>query len=58
MLRGRTGIFHSRALPGFWLDTSWLNVATLPSVERTLYAIAGDAYTRYFADQLKPDQSG
>jgi len=58
MLRGRSGIFHSRALPGFWLDAGWLYAAPLPSVERTLYAIAGDAYTRYFADQLKPERSG
>jgi len=58
VLRGRSGIFHSRALPGFWLDAGWLYAAPLPSVERTLYAIAGDAYTRYFADQLKPERSG
>ena len=58
VLRGRSGIFHSHALPSFWLDVAWLYADPLPSVERTLHAIAGDAYTRYFADQVNSEASG
>jgi Uma2 family endonuclease len=41
------GVFHSRALPGFWLDPVWLWQEPLPNVSRTMQLIAREAYERY-----------
>ncbi|HEX6122375.1 MAG TPA: Uma2 family endonuclease [Ktedonobacterales bacterium] len=41
------GVFHSRSLPGFWLDPAWLWQEPLPNVIRTMKLIAREAYERY-----------
>jgi Uma2 family endonuclease len=46
------GIYRSRALPGFWLDTSWLWSDSLPRVMETLRAIAGESSARGRRHQL------
>ncbi len=47
------GIYHSRAVPGFWLDVAWLWQDPLPAVERVVAAIAGEAYVRYWQEQWR-----
>jgi len=47
------GIYHSRALPGFWLDVSWPWQTPLPDVEDIALRIAGDAYARYLISHLQ-----
>ena len=49
----QAGIYHARALPNFWLDVAWLWRNLLPPIERTLLAIAGQDYARYFAEQMR-----
>jgi Uma2 family endonuclease len=39
-----TGVYHSRALPGFWLREAWLWEDPMPSTNRVMLAIEGDAY--------------
>lgn len=46
-------VYHSRALPGFWLKTDWLWQDPLPGVEDTLLAVAGEAYARALLDRLR-----
>lgn len=48
-------IYHSRALPGFWLKTGWLWREPLPRVTVTLRAIAGDAFVRAQMQQFSED---
>lgn len=50
-------VYHSRALPGFWLKTDWLWREPLPRVTVTLRAIAGDAFVRDQMQQLSEDTS-
>ncbi len=50
-------VYHSRALPAFWLSTDWLWRDPLPRVTVTLRAIAGAAYVRAQMEQLGVDQS-
>ena len=47
------GIYHSRALPGFWLRVAWLWQDPPPDVVRTLLEIAPEAYGRYLREQLR-----
>lgn len=47
------GVYHSKALPGFWLEVAWLWRDPLPSVEQTLLAIAGERYAHYLLEQLR-----
>lgn len=45
-------VYHSRVLPGFWLNTDWLWRDPLPRVTVTLRAIAGEAFVRAQMEQL------
>lgn len=47
------GVYHAKALPGFWLEVAWLWRDPLPSVEQTLLAIAGERYAQYLLEQLR-----
>ncbi len=47
------GKYHSAILPGFWLKPAWLWREELPSVDRILKELAGQAYLDYFARQLE-----
>jgi len=38
---GREGVYHSQALPGFWLRVEWLWQEPLPEVARTAWEIIG-----------------
>jgi hypothetical protein len=44
------GIYHSRAVAGFWLNTAWLWQDPLPDVERTVQEISAEAHARYLAE--------
>lgn len=50
---GDDGVYHSKALPGFWLEVGWLWRDSLPSVEQTLLAIAGERYAQFLLEQLR-----
>jgi Uma2 family endonuclease len=39
-----TGVYHSCALPGFWLRAAWLWEDPMPSTNRAMLAIDGEAY--------------
>jgi Uma2 family endonuclease len=41
---GPDGRLHSRVLPGFWLDSVWLEADPLPSVVNCLRAMVPDAF--------------
>jgi Uma2 family endonuclease len=43
------GIYHSHAVPGFWLNAAWLWQSPEPSVDQVLQEIAGEAYARHLA---------
>lgn len=45
------GRYHSRVLPGFWLDPAWFRQDPLPPAERLLFTIAGDAYLDWLMQQ-------
>ncbi len=47
------GIYHSRALPGFWLRVAWLWQDPPPSVTQALLEIDRDAYAQYLRDQMR-----
>ena len=51
------GSFHSRALPGFWLDSAWLDQDPPPGVERLLLRIAPEAYRHYLERLLAEEQT-
>lgn len=46
-------VYHSRALPGFWLKTDWLWQGLLPGVEETLLAVGGEPYARALLERLR-----
>lgn len=50
---GADEVYHSRALPGFWLREEWLWQEPLPDVVRTLLEIDGEAYAAYLREQLR-----
>jgi Uma2 family endonuclease len=51
-----SGVYRSRALPGFWLRVGWLWQDPLPDVTQALLTIDRDAYTRYLQERLQqPD---
>ena len=43
------GIYHSQAVPGFWLNVAWLWQSPEPTVDQVLQEIAGEAYARHLA---------
>lgn len=47
------GIYHSRALPGFWLRVEWLWQDPLPDAVQTLLQIDRAAYAKYLREQLR-----
>ena len=49
----QAGVYHSRAVPDFWLRVSWLWRQPLPSPIVALLEIDRDAYARYLHDQLR-----
>ncbi len=51
-----SGVYRSRALPGFWLRVAWLWQDPLPDATQALLTIDRDAYTRYLQERLQqPD---
>jgi Uma2 family endonuclease len=46
------GRYHSVALPGFWLEPTWLARDPLPEAEPLMLQIAPAAYRRYLAQLL------
>ncbi|HEY7357972.1 MAG TPA: Uma2 family endonuclease [Ktedonobacterales bacterium] len=51
-----SGIYRSRARPGFWLRVGWLWQDPLPDATQALLTIDRDAYTRYLQERLQqPD---
>ena len=50
---GREGIFHSEAVPGFWLRVEWLWEDPLPAVDDVLLKIGGEAYARRWIERLR-----
>jgi Uma2 family endonuclease len=47
------GIYHSRALPGFWLRVDWLWQEPMPDVVRALLQIDHEGYAAYLREQLR-----
>jgi Uma2 family endonuclease len=47
------GIYHSRAIPGFWLRVDWLWKDPLPDTTDALLEIDEQAYTSYLQERLK-----
>ncbi len=47
------GVYHSRAVPGFWLRVAWLWQQPQPDPTRVLLEIDRDAYAAYFQQQLR-----
>ncbi|HEV7126393.1 MAG TPA: Uma2 family endonuclease [Ktedonobacterales bacterium] len=47
------GVYHARALPGFWLKLSWLWQDPLPAVEDVVLSVAGQAYAHALIDRLR-----
>jgi hypothetical protein len=46
------GVYHSRALPGFWLRVAWLWQQPLPSVDDVLLEVGGAAYAQRLIERL------
>ena len=55
---GADSVYHSRALPDFWLEVAWLWLDPLPATERVLLAVAGEPYARYLQEQLRQQGFG
>ena len=55
---GTDGVYHSQALPAFWLEVAWLWFDPLPATERVLLAVAGEPYARYLQEQLRQQGFG
>ncbi len=49
----RNGVYHSRAVPGFWLRVPWLWRRPLPDPTSVLPRIDRDAYARYLQEKLR-----
>jgi Uma2 family endonuclease len=47
------GIYHSRTLPGFWLNVNWLQQEPLPEVEDVLLDVGGQAYAARLIERLR-----
>lgn len=47
------GMYRSRTLQGFWLRVEWLWQDPLPPVNRTMLAIAGEAYASQMLAELR-----
>jgi Uma2 family endonuclease len=47
------GIYHSRTVPGFWLQVDWLWQDPLPDAVATLLKIDRAAYAAYLREQLR-----
>jgi len=52
-----SGVFRSQALPGFWLDVTWLWQEPLPEPETALLQIDGEVYRTYLRELLGLDGS-
>lgn len=52
VLPGSDGAYHSRKLPGFWLQIAWLWQEPLPSVNQVLLAVSGEAYAAHMRAEL------
>lgn len=50
---GREGLFHSEAVPGFWLRVEWLWQEPLPKVNDVLLEVGGAAYAHRLIEQLR-----
>lgn len=46
------GVYHSRVLPGFWLDVAWLWQDPLPTPVRVLLEVAGKDYAQMLREEL------
>lgn len=46
-------IYHSKAVPGFWLRVAWLWRQPLPDPVQTLLEIDRDAYLRYLQERIQ-----
>jgi Uma2 family endonuclease len=46
------GRYHSRVLPGFWIDPAWFRQEPLPEASRLLLLIAPRAYRRHLSQLL------
>jgi len=46
------GRYHSRELPGFWLDPRWFEGESLPDVEDVLLEIAPEAYETWILAKI------
>lgn len=54
---GREGVYHSEALPGFWLRVEWLWQEPLPAAEDVLLEVSGEAYARLWIGRLQRNGS-
>jgi Uma2 family endonuclease len=50
---GREGVFHSEAVPGFWLRVEWLWQEPLPKMDDVLLEVGGEAYARRLIERLR-----
>lgn len=46
------GVYHAKALPGFWLRVAWLWQSPRPEETSVLLEVGGETYRRYLLDLL------
>jgi hypothetical protein len=51
------GRYHSKVLPGFWLDPSWFRQDPLPAAEELLLTISPDAYEAWLLAMVRARRS-
>jgi len=55
---GRSGVYHSQVLPGFWLRVEWLWQSPLPNVVRVTWQILGLGTLRQLLSELEQQGVG
>ncbi len=55
---GRSGVYHSQILPGFWLRVEWLWESPLPNVVRATWQILGLSALRQLLSELEQQEVG
>jgi Uma2 family endonuclease len=54
---GDDGIYHSTAVPGFWLKVAWLWLNPLPNVDALQLVIGGAAYIEHLQNLIEQTRS-
>ena len=47
------GIYHAQAVPGFWLNVTWLWQNPLPDEETVILTVIGQPYADYLKQQIR-----